>query len=85
MSESLENFTNIVKEDIKEAKTLFFSEAFKEEYHKRSKRRKRALSSAFAGEKQESDLGGIFAEFRTEKAGSLECSKDDLSGNDHES
>ena len=50
MSESLENFTNIVKEDIKEAKTLFFSEAF-----------------------------------RTEKAGSLECSKDDLSGNDHES
>ena len=75
MSESLENFTNIVKEDIKEAKTLFFSEAFKEEY----------LSSAFAGEKQESDLGGIFVEFRTEKAGSLECSKDDLSGNDHES
>ena len=74
MSESLENFTNIVKEDIKEAKTLFFSEAFKE-----------ALSSAFAGEKQESDLGGIFVEFRTEKAGSLECSKDDLSGNDHES
>ena len=34
MSESLENFTNIVKEDIKEAKTLFFSEAFKEEYLK---------------------------------------------------
>jgi len=82
MSESLENFTNIVKEDIKEAKTLFFSEAFKEEY---LKDRREALSSAFAGEKQESDLGGIFVEFRTEKAGSLECSKDDLSGNDHES
>ena len=49
MSESLENFTNIVKEDIKEAKTLFFSE------------------------------------FRAEKAGSVKCSEDDLSGNHHES
>ena len=85
MSESLENFTNIVKEDIKEAKTLFFSEAFKEEYLKDRREEKELYHQLFAGEKQESDLGGIFAEFRTEKAGSLECSKDDLSGNDHES
>lgn len=42
MSESLENFTNIVKEDLKGAKTLFFSEAFKEEYLK-DKRKEREL------------------------------------------
>ena len=84
MSESLENFTNIVKEDIKEAKTLFFSEAFKEEYLK-DRREEKELYHQLLLEKQESDLGGIFVEFRTEKAGSLECSKDDLSGNDHES
>ena len=34
MSESLENFTNIVKEDYQGAKTLFFSDAFQEEYLK---------------------------------------------------
>ena len=83
MSESLENFTNIVKEDIKEAKTLFFSEAFKEEYLKDRREEKELYHQLLL--KQESDLGGIFAEFRTEKDGSLECSKDDLSGNDHES
>lgn len=85
MSESLENFTNIVKEDIKEAKTLFFSEAFKEEYLKDRREEKELYHQLLLGRNQESDLGGIFAEFRTEKAGSLECSKDDLSGNDHES
>ena len=31
MSESLEKFTSIAKEDHQRAKTLFFSEAFKEE------------------------------------------------------
>ena len=34
MSESLEKFTSIAKEDHQRAKTLFFSEAFKEEFLK---------------------------------------------------
>lgn len=35
MSESLENFMNLVKRDPKKAKALFFSDTFKEEYLKR--------------------------------------------------
>ena len=50
MSESLENFTNIVKEDIKEAKTLFFSEAFKEEYLKDRREEKSFIISFCWGE-----------------------------------
>ena len=32
MSESLENFINLIKRDPQKAKALFFSETFKEEY-----------------------------------------------------
>ena len=83
MSESLENFTNIVKEDIKEAKTLFFSEAFKEEYLKDRREEKELYHQLLLGRNRNQILEEFL--FRTEKAGSLECSKDDLSGNDHES
>ena len=38
MSESLEKFTSIAKEDHQRAKTLFFSEAFKEEFLKDKKK-----------------------------------------------
>ena len=83
MSESLENFTNIVKEDIKEAKTLFFSEAFKEEYLKDRREEKELYHQLLLGRNRNQILEEFL--FRTEKAGSLECSKDNLSGNDHES
>lgn len=49
MSESLENFTNIVKEDAKEAKTLFFSEAFKEEYLKDKRKEKELYHELLLG------------------------------------
>mgnify|MGYP000650376180 CR=1 FL=1 len=40
MSESLEKFTSIAKEDNQRAKTLFFSEAFKEEFLKDKQKEK---------------------------------------------
>lgn len=49
MSESLENFTNIVKEDLKGAKTLFFSEAFKEEYLKDHRKEKELYHQLLLG------------------------------------
>ena len=49
MSKSLENFTNIVKEDLKGAKTLFFSETFKEEYLKENREEKELYHQLLLG------------------------------------
>lgn len=49
MSESLENFTNLVKEDPQGAKTLFFSETFKEEYLKEHKKEKELYHQLLLG------------------------------------
>ena len=63
MSESLENFTSIAKEDHQRAKMLFFSEAFKEEF---MKDRQTVIPSIAAGEKQRPDSRRIFIKFKAE-------------------
>ena len=56
MSESLEKFTNIAKEDQQRAKTLFFSEAFKEEFLKDKQKEKQLYHQLLLGRNRDQIL-----------------------------
>lgn len=56
MSESLENFTNIVKEDYQGAKTLFFSDAFQEKYLKDKEKEKNTYHQLLLGRNRDQIL-----------------------------
>ena len=56
MSESLEKFTSIAKEDHQRAKTLFFSEAFKEEFLKDKQKEKQLYHQLLLGRNRDQIL-----------------------------
>ena len=56
MSDSLENFTSIAKEDHQRAKILFFSEAFKKEYLKDKQREKQLYHQLLLGRNRDQIL-----------------------------
>lgn len=56
MSDSLENFTNIAKEDRQRAKTLFFSDVFKEEYLKDKYKEKQLYHQLLLGRNRDQIL-----------------------------